>query len=220
MYLISGVMVQGWCHRYGYDIQLLYGCYMRHGPRLTGVNYPTGHKWPSTMAQTCTAVILVVETNHSNQCTQTVVWWSKDDDIYMYMLCLCYTKVIWDMDYVFQGWITPQIKAWSPTIPRTCSDATIVLGPKSLNHGPISVVVVQGRWYMYVHAISLFYECYMRYGLCLTGMNHLTDHIMTSNYTPNMLSCYPGFWEKQIDHAQNVPCQRGSGPRKMTHVWI
>ena len=56
-----------------------------------------------------------------------------------------------------------------------------------------SSVVVQGWWYMYGHAIPLFYESYMRHGTCMAGVNHPTDHNVTSNYTPYMLSCYPSF---------------------------
>ena len=54
----------------------------------------------------------------------------------------------------------------------------------------VSTAVVKGWWYMYVYAITLFHECCMMHGLCLTGMNHPTDHTMTSNYTPDMLSYY------------------------------
>ena len=59
----------------------------------------------------------------------------------------------------------------------------------------ISDVVVQGWWHMYRYTVPLFYECYMRYGPHLTGVDHPTDHIMASNYTPDMLSLLPWFLE-------------------------
>jgi hypothetical protein len=34
----------------------------------------------------------------------------------------------------------------------------------------------------------------IQYGQCLTGLYHPIDHHITSNYTPDMLSCYSGFW--------------------------
>ena len=30
-------------------------------------------------------------------------------------------------------------------------------------------------------------------------MDHPTYHIMTSNYTPDMLRCYPGFWNEELE---------------------
>ena len=45
---------------------------------------------------------------------------------------------------------------------------------------------------MYGYTMPLFYECYMRYGPHLTGVDHAMDHIITSNYTPDVISGYPG----------------------------
>ena len=60
-----------------------------------------------------------------------------------------------------------------------------------------SVIVFKGWWYMYGYAISLFYECYMRNGPRLTGVNHPSGHVMTSNYTPYMLRCCLGYWTQE-----------------------
>ena len=41
----------------------------------------------------------------------------------------------------------------------------------------------------YRYDIPPFYECYMRHGPSLMGMDQQIDYIMTSNYTPDMISC-------------------------------
>ena len=43
MLIISGLVVQGWWCRYGYDISMFHESYMRYEPRLTGVDHPTDH---------------------------------------------------------------------------------------------------------------------------------------------------------------------------------
>ena len=44
IYLIIGVVIQGWWYMYhGYAIPLFYVCYMRHGPCPTGMDHPTDH---------------------------------------------------------------------------------------------------------------------------------------------------------------------------------
>ena len=61
--------------------------------------------------------------------------WSKDNDVCMDMLSYCFICVIWGMDHVWQGWVTPPTTAWPPTTPQTCSAVTLLFGTKSLNHG-------------------------------------------------------------------------------------
>ena len=39
----------------------------------------------------------------------------------------------------------------------------------------------------------------MRHGSHMTRVKHLTDHSMTSKYTPDMSSCYPGFQKEEPD---------------------
>ena len=43
----------------------------------------------------------------------------------------------------------------------------------------------------WINMLPTFHEHYMTYGTRLIGVNHLTDHSMTSNYTLDMLRCYP-----------------------------
>ena len=52
---------------------------------------------------------------------------------------------------------------------------------------------------MYEYVIPLFYECSMRHVPCLTGMDHLTDHNITSKYIQDRLSCYPGCRNPEIE---------------------
>jgi hypothetical protein len=61
-----------------------------------------------------------------------------------------------------------------------------------------SAVVVQGWWYSYRYAIQPFYECYMRHVPYLTVMDHPIYHNMTSNHSPIMLNCYPGYWNQEL----------------------
>ena len=62
----------------------------------------------------------------------------------------------------------------------------------------VSGVVGQGWWCRYGYGSRLFHECYMRHGPYLTGVDHPLDHGGTSNYTPYILSCYPGYWNQEF----------------------
>ena len=81
----------------------------------------------------------------------------------------------------------------------------------------ISGIVVYEQWKRYVYAIPLFYECYLNHELSLTEVDHPLDHTMTSNFTPDMLSCYAGFRIKSLNHGPRQWC---SGLTTMTQVWI
>ena len=100
----------------------------------------------------------------------------------------------------------------------------------------ISSTVVQGPWYLYVYTITLFWECYMRHGQCLLGVENPIDlqydlqlhkrrsqvvhwclnpiaqtmHLISSIVVkgPWYLYVYtiPPFWECYMRHGQ---CQRG-----------
>ena len=39
----------------------------------------------------------------------------------------------------------------------------------------------------------------MSHEVHLPGVDHPTDHHMTANYTPDMLSCYPGYWNQELE---------------------
>ena len=123
---------------------------------------------------------------------------------------------IWGMDKVWQGWITPHTTNWPPTTARTCLAVPWLFDPRSWTMDTTGSVVVQGRWYMSRCAIPLFYQCYMRHWPSLKRVNHPTDYSMTSNYSPNMLSCYPGFQNGNPEECTSWYCV----PRKMTQVWI
>ena len=81
----------------------------------------------------------------------------------------------------------------------------------------ISGVVIQWWWCRYGYTIQLFYEYYMRHGPCLRGVCFPADHSMTSNYTPYMRSCYPGFRNQE---PRSWTMYLISGPMIMTRVWI
>ena len=92
------------------------------------------------------------------------------------------------------------------------------LDPRAWTTYFISGIVVQGWWYIYEYAILLFCELYMRYGSHMTGVNYPTYQWMASNYTPGIISCYPGLQKKM---SLNVsPHQWCSDPRMMIHVCI
>ena len=48
-------------------------------------------------------------------------------------------------------------------------------------------------------AIPLFHEYYMSHEIRLTGVDNPPDHTMTSNYTPDTISCFPGYWNKELE---------------------
>ena len=81
----------------------------------------------------------------------------------------------------------------------------------------VSGVVVGGWWYMYGHDIPLLYECYCytRQEPSLTGLDRPIDQHMTSNYTPDMLSCYPRYWNQELES-----CRWRIGSRMMMQIWI
>ena len=91
MYLISGIVVQGWWYAYRYGIPLFYECYVMHGPCMTGVNHPHTYGWPPTMPNECSAVTLVLgpkSLNHaSHQC--------YSDPKMMNSSLICYPTVLW-----------------------------------------------------------------------------------------------------------------------------
>jgi len=132
------------------------------------------------------------------QCTSSVVEWSKDDDIYVW---ICYFTVLL---VLYEIWITSDMGE-SPTNHSMTFNYT----PGMLSCYPgfqkqrawtvyiISDVVVQGCWYMYGYTIPLLYACYLRHGSHMTGVNHSKDHSMTSNYTKDMLSSYTARFQKQ-----------------------
>jgi len=74
-----------------------------------------------------------------------------------------------------------------------------ILEPRAWTMDLISGIVVQGWWCMYGYGIPLFHECYMSHAPYLTGMDHLPEHTMTSNYSLDILSWYPSFWNQELE---------------------
>ena len=103
----SGVEVQGWWCRYGYGNPLFNKCYMRHGPRLTWVDHTTDHIIMSNYNPDMVSYYPSFWNDELQLWTSLMVWWYKDNDAGMYMLSRCFRSVIWVMQYVWQGWITP-----------------------------------------------------------------------------------------------------------------
>ena len=64
----------------------------------------------------------------------------------------------------------------------------------------VSGIVVQWWWHRDGYGMQPFYEYSMRYGPCLTGMHHPVDHHMTTNDSlDSILSCYPGYWNQELE---------------------
>ena len=53
--------------------------------------------------------------------------------------------------------------------------------------------------------------------ICLMRVNHPTDNIMTSKYTPDMLNCYPGSLIQEL--LNHTPHQSYSGPRMVVYIY-
>ena len=113
-----------------------------------------------------------------------IVWWFKNDGTGMDMLSHWCDK--W---YIRHG--TCLIGVNHPRADNITSNYTSdmlscytgFVEPRAWTMYHIRGVVVQGWWYMYGYSILLFYQCYMRYGPCLIGVDPPTDHYMISNYT-------------------------------------
>ena len=119
--------------------------------------------------------------------------WSKDDETCMDMLLHCFISDIWGTDNIWQGWIIIQATNWPPTTPGRAQLLPWFLEKWAWTMYISSGVVVHAWWYMYRYAIPLFYEYYMRHRSQPIGAIQVTDYGITSNYTLNVLSCYPDF---------------------------
>ena len=116
---------------------------------------------------------------------------------------ICYPTVIW---VLYEAW-TISDRGGSPHTPlddlqlhlRHAQLLPRFSKSRSWTVDLSSIVVVQGCSRMYGYAIPLLYECYMRHGPYLTVVDHPTDHYMTSNYTLEMLSYYPVFWNQELE---------------------
>ena len=183
------------------SIPLYYEYYMRHGLSMTGVDNHTYRNVISNYTLDMLSCYPRFRNQKLEPCTSSVMEWSKNDGKCMDMLSHCFICVIWDTDQVWQGQTTIYITSWPPTTPQTWpSVVTLVLGnTRAWTMHLISDIVVKWWWSMYGYYIPLFYEYYIRYGACLTGVDYHTDHSIISNYAPDMLSCYPGFQNQELE---------------------
>ena len=58
--------------------------------------------------------------------------------------------------------------------------------------------------------LPTFHEYYMRHGPRLTCVDHPTNPCMTSNYAPDMLSCYPSFQTQEIEPCTSSVVERSN----------
>ena len=104
-------------------------------------------------------------------------------------------SVIWGMYYVWHWWIIPQITTWPQTTPRTCSAVTLDIGTKIMKHGPhqwcSGPMMMMQVWICYPTILGVWTASDMG------GSPHRLHH-MTINYTPDILSCYPGYCIKEF----------------------
>ena len=176
MYLISGIVVSH-CLCVLYELwtisdrmmvhlwmwyHTVYECYMRHGPCLTGVNHLIYQWMISNYTPDMLSCYPGSRSLEPEPCTLSVLQWSKDDDICMYMLSHCFMSVVWCMDYVWQEWITPQTTPWLPTTPLTCSAITLIYRQKFLHNvthqwcsGPRKMVLL---WISYPTFLWVLHE--------------------------------------------------------------
>ena len=115
----------------------------------------------------------------------------------MIRVWICYRTVLW---VVCDTWTTCD-GGWSPHTspndfqlrPKHAKLLSWFSDSRAWTIDLNSAVVVQWWWFLYGYTIPLFCGCYMRHDPRLTKVNHSTDHSMTSNYTQDILSDYPGF---------------------------
>ena len=154
---------------------------------------PYTNEWPPTMPRESSPVTLVLSPmslNHApHQC--------YSGSMRMIHVWICYLTVLL---MLYEAWTTSD-RGRSPHRPYhdlQLHPVHVQLLPwfsdkRACVIYPISPIVAQGRWHRYEYAIPLFYECYMRHGPHLTGVNHPADHIMIFNCTPYLFSYYPSY---------------------------
>ena len=94
------------------------------------------------------------------------------------MLCNDFVSVIWGIDHIWQGWITPQTTTWPHTTPWTYSAVTLDIRTRSFNNVPHqwysgpSMMMQVWIWYCIIP--------WVLYGACTTsdrgGSPHRPHH--------------------------------------------
>ena len=155
--------------------------------------------WPQTTPQTCSTVTLDIGTKSLNNDPHQ---WCSGPMIMM-QVWIYYPTISW---VLYQSWST-SARGGSPHKPH--HDHT--LHPRHAQLLPwisewrawimvlISGIVVQEWWCRYEYTILPFHEFYMKHGPPLIGVDHPTDTHMSTNYTPAILSCYPGYWNQELE---------------------
>ena len=87
-------------------------------------------------------------------------------------------SVIWGMDHIWHGWITPQTTTWLLTTPRPYSAVTLDIGTKSFNNDPhqwysVPIIIMQ-VWIYYPTTLGVLYEAWTMYDR--GGSSHLLPH--------------------------------------------
>ena len=90
--------------------------------------------WPQTTPQICSAVTLAFGIKSLNDELSQWCRWSNDNDPGMNILSHHLRSVIWVMDYVWQGWMTPHTTPWPQTTLQTYSAVILDIGIKNLNN--------------------------------------------------------------------------------------
>ena len=159
--------------------------------------------WLPTTPQTCSAVTLDIGIksflNHGPH-----QWYSDSSPRMMIARWIWHPTIL---RVVYKAWTTSD-RERSPHWPHhylklhpiyTQLLPCILEGPRAWTTDLVSSIAVQGWWHSYIYTIPPFYECCMRHGPHLTGLDCLTDHSMISNYGTDILSCYPGCWNKEFE---------------------
>ena len=198
---------------------------------IWGMNYvwqrwitPQTTVWPQTTPRTCSAVTLDIGTkslNHAHliRCAVIVVQgWGYLDGYDMqpfYEFYMrhgpCLTGVYHPTDHSMNPNYTPDMLRcypgyWKNQELESCSSHQWCTGPKMMTH----------IW-IYGYSIPPFHECYIRHVPYLIGLDHPTDHGMTSNCTRIYSAATLDIGTKSLNHDPRKWC---SGSRMMMQVWI
>ena len=107
--------------------------------------------WPAWILSTCLLVFVMVDQTHT-----CIHWWTERG------VNTCMDHPI---DHIMTSNYTPDMLSCYGPVPW-------VLEPRPQIIHLSSDIVVKGPWYMYGYAITLLYECYIRYGQFLTGVGN------------------------------------------------
>ena len=133
-------------------------------------------KWSQPTPPTCSALTLILGPKILNCVTCHLCSGPR----MMVGLWICYPNVVW----VLYEACTKIHMDWSPhrsqhdlqLHSRHAQMSSWFSDPRAWAMYLTSVVVVHGQWHSNVHAMLLFYKCYMRHIPCLTGVGNPVYH--------------------------------------------